>query len=276
MAIRRQDLAVLLFYFLGYSKIRNLCSRLRGQAISRFVTFHDLPRDSLPLFEANLGFLKKYTNVVSLSDFMQGHLSTTRLNVVLTFDDGYKSWATSVAPILKSLNLPATFFVASGFVGASKEQEAAYMRTNLLLSPDVACRASGLSEDDIRGLARDGFTIGGHTVSHRNLSTIFDSDEVRHEIREDRRRLATITGAKIDYFAYPFGACQNPRIDLANILRESGYIGAVTTASGSNTQDSDRFLLHRELTPASLSKWVFRARAYGNYDAVRFLKRRLG
>jgi peptidoglycan/xylan/chitin deacetylase (PgdA/CDA1 family) len=58
---------------------------------------------------------------VSLDDFFSGRLSAEKINVVITFDDGYKSWVTNVLPALKELELPATFFVSSGFVGLTKE-----------------------------------------------------------------------------------------------------------------------------------------------------------
>jgi peptidoglycan/xylan/chitin deacetylase (PgdA/CDA1 family) len=275
MCIRKQDIAVLLLHRLGYSKVRNLTLRLRGKSVSRFVTFHDLPPESVELFRAHLQFLKSHTNVVSLDDHFMGRLATDRINVVITFDDGYRSWATSAAPILRDLGLPAAFFVASGFVGLSDERQTAYLRSNLMLPPDSAQRSRGLTVDDLRALAGDGFTIGGHTSNHCDLSVIRDAQVARNEIVEDKRVLEAMTRSAVDYFAYPFGAYANPCFDVASIVRESGYRGAVTTASGFNTPQTNPYLLHRELTPVSMAASVFQARTYGNYDAIRFMKRHL-
>ena len=275
MSIRRQDLSVLLFHLLGYSTIRNGILRLQGKAVSRFVTFHDIPPSFVGRFEANLCFLKEHVNVVSLDDFFQGRLATDNINVVITFDDGYKSWVTHAAPILIKLSLPATFFVASGFVGISREQAIAFMRSKLLLMAEHSGTTGGLAQDDLRRLADQGFTIGGHTLNHSNLADLPDRNDLAYEIAEDKRRLGEITGTAIEYFAYPFGAYQHRGIDLTEIVRNSGYRGAVTTVSGFNTANTSPYLLHRELTPASMQEWVFRARACGNYDAVQFLKRRV-
>ncbi len=272
MLIRRQDIGVLFFYFLGYSKIRNLLFRLRKKPVTVIVTFHDVPRQASGRFTANLAFLRENANVVGLVDYFSGNLAMDRINVVLTFDDGYKSWTTIAAPILKRLSLPATFFLASGFVGLSRAEQATFMRTNLLLSPEQDSGIEGLSADDVQRLVADGFTIGGHTVSHCNLAEQHDRKRLIYEVAEDKRRLENVTGTRIEYFAYPFGAYRNPAIDLVEILKDCGYIGAVSTISGLNTESTNSFLLHRELTPASLSEWVFRARACGNYDAIRFLK----
>jgi len=116
--------------------------------------------------------------------------------------------------------------------------------------------------------------VGGHTLNHCNLAEPRSSVQLRYEIAEDKMRLERITGRKVDYFAYPFGAFQNPVMNVAD-LRESDYRGALTIISGFNSVGSSPYLLHRELTDASMPGPVFRARVYGNYDAVRFLKERV-
>jgi peptidoglycan/xylan/chitin deacetylase (PgdA/CDA1 family) len=40
--------------------------------------------------------------------------------VMLTFDDGYRSCRELVLPVLRALGVPATFFIATGFVGAGR------------------------------------------------------------------------------------------------------------------------------------------------------------
>ena len=272
MAILRQDLSLLLFYYLGYSNFAHLVHRLRKKTVATFVTFHDIPREALPCFEANLRFLKRNTTVVSLDDFFEAKLSSQKINVVITFDDGYKSWFVHALPILQRLQLPATFFLSSGYIGLAKADEVEFMRSRLLVTPDPGRATIGLTINDVRKMAFEGFTIGGHTLSHCNLAEARDSGQLRYEIAEDKLRLERITGRKIEYFAYPSGAYHNPEIDVTEILRECGYRGAVTTVSGFNTVETNPYLLHRELTRASMSGQVFRARVYGNYDAVRFLQ----
>ena len=273
MLIRRQDLCVLLFYYLGYSRSRNLILRLQRKPVARFVTFHDLPHEAIGCFKANLHFLKRCTNVVSLDDYFSGRLSSERINVVITFDDGFKSWISDAIPTLKELGLPATFFVSSGFVDLAKEDEAEFIRSKLLLKQTLYRKISGgLNSEDVRRIFEEGFTVGGHTLNHCNLSKLRDSVQLRYEIAQDKQRLERITGRKIKYFAYPSGAYQNPGINLTEVLRESGYSGALTTCPGLNSAMTNPYLLNRELTGASMPEQVFKARVYGNYDAVSFLK----
>jgi peptidoglycan/xylan/chitin deacetylase (PgdA/CDA1 family) len=275
MMIRKQDIYILSFYYLGYSRIRNLILRLQCKPVTRFVNFHDILPEAFSAFKANIYFLKRHTNVVSLDDFFSGRLSSKKINVVITFDDGYKSWLTHAVPVLKELGLPATFFVTSGFVGLSKEDEAEFMRSKLFVTIGPQKITKGLSFEDVRRIVKDGFTVGGHTLNHCNLGKLQDITQVRYEIAEDKMRLEKVTGVKAEYFAYPSGAYYNPEINLVGVLKESGYKGAVTTVAGFNNAKSNPFLLCRELTRASMPERVFRARVYGNYDVVCFIRERL-
>jgi len=145
----------MLLYYLGYSRIKNLILRLRRQPVSRFVTFHDLPSKTLGCFKANLHFLKQSTNVVSLADFFSGRLSSEKINVVITFDDGYKSWVSDAIPVLQELKLPATFFVSSGFVGLSREDEAEFIRSRLFLPLGPRRITGGLNFEDVRRIVEE-------------------------------------------------------------------------------------------------------------------------
>ena len=275
MLIRRQDISVLVFCWLGYSKIRNRVLRLQHKPVSKFLTFHDILPEDAGCFEANMRFLKRSTNVVSLHDYFSGRLSLRKINVVITFDDGYKSWVTEALPVLKRLELPATFFVSSGFVGLSKEDEADFIQSKLLLTPDPRRITGGLTLEDLRRIVEEGFTVGGHTLNHCNLAELQDSTQLKYEIAEDKINLERMTGKNLEFFAYPSGAYQNPELNLTEALRETGYRGAVTTISGFNTATSNPYLLYRDLTGASMPGPVFRARVYGNYDAVYFLKQKI-
>jgi len=277
MMIRKQDKSAVVLYYMGYSRIRNLYYRIKKQPLTRFVAFHDIPEESLNNFQANLFFLKSKTNVVSFDDYVKGKLSTEKINVVITFDDGYKSWVTNALDILKKFELPATFFVSSGFVGLSKKAEEQFIKTKLI-SRKVGNNniSGGLDLHDLEMLVNSGFTIGGHTKNHSNMMKIQDTNHLRIEIADDKECLETITGRRIEYFAYPSGVFQSNVGNIAKYLEQLGYKCAVTTIPGFNRVNTDRFMLRRELTYASMPELVFRAKMYGNYDVVHFLKQTIG
>jgi peptidoglycan/xylan/chitin deacetylase (PgdA/CDA1 family) len=264
----------MLFYYLGYSRIWNFIFRLQRERFTRIVAFHEIKPEAIERFEKKLQFLRRYTNVVTLDDYFSGRLSYEKVNVVITFDDGFKSWISYAVPLLKKNNLPATFFISSGFVGRTKEEEIDFIKSKLLLNTDQTENSvGGLSPKEVKSMVDDGFDVGGHTLNHINLKNIRGREKIMHEVFEDKKRLEEITGKQIKYFSYPLGVHINPDVDLAEILKDAGYHGAVTTVPGRNVWNASPYFLRRELTDASMPIGVFKARVYGNYDAVVFLKK---
>jgi peptidoglycan/xylan/chitin deacetylase (PgdA/CDA1 family) len=270
--MRKQELGVLLLYYCGYSLIRKILVRLRTTPETRIIVFHEVPNEALRNFEANLRFLAEKTYVISLDDFFLGKLTPKRTNVVITFDDGYQNWVTNALPILKDLSLPATFFVTSGFVGLSKVEAAEFNKAKLHRPMGNGCEIDSLSREGLRTIIADGFTVGGHTKDHTNLGYYRDEIMLRSEIIGDKSLLEKMTGVSIDYFAYPGGVYHNSCVNMPEVLRQSGYKGAVTTFPGINTIKTNKFLLRRELIRASMPKRIFRGRIYGNYDFVYAIK----
>src|SRR5436309_14532905 len=88
-----------------------------------------------------------------------------RTVVSLEFDDG---WADAYAArgLLSGLNLHATFFVMSGYLGAPRR----------------------LSASQVQALAADGNEIGGHTIDHPHLLSLTPDEQAR-EICNDRAAL---------------------------------------------------------------------------------------
>jgi peptidoglycan/xylan/chitin deacetylase (PgdA/CDA1 family) len=273
MLYSRQDMAVLLLYYLRFSGIRNTILRRRRSAVARFLAFHDVLPEETNKLENNLRFLKYNTNVITFDDFFSNRLRVDKINTVITFDDGYKGWIAHALPILKRLNLPATFFISSGFVGLKKHDELTYTKKNLFVKLPPRKITGGLTPADMRTLVVEGFTIGGHTLNHCSLDSINDTSKLRYEITEDKSRLEKMIGVKIDYFSYPTGAHANPQINIVDELIAAGYKGAVTVSPGFNSSETNRYLLHRDLVNDGMSLPIFKARVFGDVDAIRILKR---
>lgn len=273
MIIRKQDLSVLTLYYLGYSRIRNLVFRMQDKPVTRFLTFHDLPAAVAGDFRKNLFYLRNTTNVVSLDDYFAGRLSPKKINAVITFDDGYKSWMSTAVPLLKELCMPATFFVSSGFLDLPAEEEANFIRNRLRTNLKTT---GALKLDDLKRIVEQGFTVGGHTSNHVNLAEMRDRGEIRREILMDKQNLEAATCTAIKYFAYPFGGFCNPFVDLTAVLKEVGYEGAVTLIPGFNQNGANRYCLCREITGLPMALCVFKARVFGAYDGVNSVRKLFG
>ena len=67
-------------------------------------------------FDRQVGFLKQNFDVIGLNDLEQALTQPRGQFVMLTFDDGYRDNFELAFPILKSYGVPATFFIATGFI----------------------------------------------------------------------------------------------------------------------------------------------------------------
>jgi len=85
-------------------------------------------------------------------------------------------------------------------------------------------------------------------ITHPDLTKLRERD-AREEIRASRKWLEDTFGVAVNHFAYPLGACDER---LAAIVRESGYVTAVTTEFGVNDSETDLYRLRRIMAYRSL------------------------
>jgi peptidoglycan/xylan/chitin deacetylase (PgdA/CDA1 family) len=110
------------------------------------------------------------------------------------------------------------------------------------MQPTNGCGDAYLSWDQVRALDRSGLiTIGGHTVDHANLAGLSDHDQAA-EILDSKVGIEQQLGHPIRHFAYPYGAYNDTSI---NLVRQAGYVTAVTTLPGSYQAPGYQYTLRR-------------------------------
>jgi peptidoglycan/xylan/chitin deacetylase (PgdA/CDA1 family) len=142
-----------------------------------------------------------------------------RKEIALTFDDGpHPKFTSELLKILKSENVPATFFV----VGFMAEKY-----------PDL-----------LRAIKSGGHEIGNHTYSHVTLTKI-PSDQVLTEYRANNDAIFKITGSSVKYCRPPGGDFND------NVLRDSASLGMTTVLwtddPGDYANPGDDVLYEREV-----------------------------
>jgi peptidoglycan/xylan/chitin deacetylase (PgdA/CDA1 family) len=231
---------VILFFFTGIPFLRLIWYKKKYKALYRVIVFHEIKDSQVENFKQKIFLLKKKFNVISPQDFLTRNFSSKKLNILLTFDDGFESWFSNVVPILQKENISAIFFVdKSGF-------------------------------DLVPKLSKQGFEIGGHTLNHPRLSQL-SIDDIKRELTESKKILSQKIGKEVIFFAYPFGDAKSLNSTDKEEVRKANYHYAFTALPGINIQKTDFYLLHRDNLKLFWSNLLSLAWLYGGYDLVRRL-----
>jgi peptidoglycan/xylan/chitin deacetylase (PgdA/CDA1 family) len=209
------------------------------------VAFHRVndcvPEDGLTFspakFEKFCEFFRSQFRVIPLSEQVLGCSAAKDMGGTLsiTFDDGYRDNFEVAAPILRKLDLPATFFVVTGFVGTP---------TIAPWDRDLVRQPGWMTWDQIRSLASQGFEIGCHTDMHLDLGRA-DARSVRADLDASQRKFQEQLRGPARLFAHPFGGRDNINAQSVELVREAGFVCCVSCFGGANAATADPFSLNR-------------------------------
>jgi peptidoglycan/xylan/chitin deacetylase (PgdA/CDA1 family) len=187
----------------------NLAAQSRGRLVIAAKTF-----------EEQMRYLKAQSyRVVSLRqlyEFMSFRQQLPHKAVVLTFDDGYRSFLDYAYPVLKELGFVATLLVYTDYIGAGR---------------------NALTWDDLRRLQREGFDIQGHSKTHSDLrrkpaeSDAEYAARMKLELGDPQALFERHLGRRADILAYPYGFQDE---ELIRRVGEYGYGAAFTVRREGN------------------------------------------
>ena len=212
------------------------------------ITFHrvnDYDSSSLTLprkiFDELMEEISKNYKPISLQDLIKKIRDGKELDkktVVITFDDGYKDNILCAAPILLKYNIPATFFITSGYINTEKVFP--WDRQSNVKHPSMTW-------NEVRELVSMGFDIGAHTINHANLGMV-SLDIARTEIMGCKEQIENEINKEVNTFAYPFGGRDNVKDDVIELIRKAGFDCCCSAFGGKVTMDSDLYNLYRIAT----------------------------
>ena len=216
-----------------------------GYQLVPVLTYHDIApqargrlRMAVKTLEEQMRYLKAQGyHVVSLADLLE-HASLKRQlprkTVVLSFDDGWKSFRPHVVPILKELGFAATLFIYTDFVGAG----------------------TALTWDDLRELAREGFDIQAHSKTHGDLRRKPGESETDYtgrleaELLQPQALFRRHLGEAKPILAYPYGSHDE---EILKRLRDAGYWAALDVRRQGNPSFTPLLTLHRAQVYADMT-----------------------
>lgn len=169
---------------------------------------------------------------------------------VLTFDDGYADFASTVAPLLVARGLPATLYVTTNALHGRGSQ----------VGRGPFPSASMLSWAQVGELDGAGVEIGGHSRTHAQLDTL-PRKSLREEIDGCKWQLEDALGHSVVSFAYPYGFSSR---EVRAVVREAGWTSAASVrgaaAAFSSCEDDPlriaRLMVRADTDRARFERWT--------------------
>jgi peptidoglycan/xylan/chitin deacetylase (PgdA/CDA1 family) len=186
--------------------------------------------------------------------------------VVLTFDDGYQNFYLNVWPLLLQWRVPATLFVATGYVDTIGPFP--FDRWGCANYRRVAPEAwQPLTWSQCRKMERSGVVdIGSHSHTHRNFRG--EPDELRQDLMTSLALLKQELGPAPRAFAFPYGSARGGFVDASLIAsaRACGVTCSLTTEIRLASPATDPFTWGRLEVVDTDSSAIIRAKLEGWYD----------
>jgi peptidoglycan/xylan/chitin deacetylase (PgdA/CDA1 family) len=188
----------------GYQIVPILCYHNLGeQAKGRMLVAASSFREQMRYLKSN-GY-----RVISMGDFVEFTKLGRQLpqkSVVLTFDDGYRSFKQYAYPVLSELGFTATLFVYTDYVGAGR---------------------NALSWPELKELAAEGFEVHAHSKTHGDLRRVAGESDAQYlrrmqiELGQPQELFQKNLGRRSDIIAYPYGSWDE---SLLAKVKEYGYV----------------------------------------------------
>lgn len=214
----------------GYQRVPVLCYHqfTEGNTTDNKMVITRTEFESQMAYLADNGY--QVFSLSELAEFINGKKELPIKSVVITIDDGYKSYFEIAYPILKKYQFPSTMFVYPDFIGAG----------------------TALKWSDVKYLSKSPLVdIQSHSKTHDSLQPLPSGEpdkdyltRLKTEVEGAEKILSRRTGQKINHFAYPYG---NSSLKLVELLKKNDYELAVTVQKGSNPSFAAPFLLHRTM-----------------------------
>jgi peptidoglycan/xylan/chitin deacetylase (PgdA/CDA1 family) len=241
-----------------------------------------LAAGTLPERAACITFDDGYAdNATVAMPILQRHGLTATFFVATSFLDGGRMWNDTVIESIRNCSadrldlrdvglgyfelesLPKRRTAIDQLLGRIKYFELAQRQTTV----DLIQRAAKVVLTDelmmtsaqVQSLHWEGMKVGAHTCSHPILARLPD-DLARAEISRSKSVLEALVDAPVELFAYPNGKPgKDYLLKHALIVREAGFLAAVSTAHGVSSSATDPLQLAR-FSPWDKGRYRFGAR----------------
>ncbi|MEL7266747.1 MAG: polysaccharide deacetylase family protein [Planctomycetota bacterium] len=195
-------------------------------------------------FEQQIRYVADNFDVVSLQELQRRavHQENANMAVAITFDDGYADNCEFALPLLRSLEIPITYFVTLDNI---------VNQTPFDHDAERGCTLAPNTIEQLRRMVDDGVSIGLHARTHINLEGVTDAEVLDREIVTAVAELSNLVSAPVKYFAVPFGFPAQLTQAMVDAVQRAGLHGFCSAMGGynlperSSEQPTDAFHIRR-------------------------------
>lgn len=246
----------------------------------RILLFHDIPFAQRPAFRALVEYLAldhRFVPPSRLGEVLAGE-APHGVELLATFDDGFRSNLWAAREVLAPLGIRAVFFVSSDFPDCDVPEAARRFVGERIFggrmrAEDVPESMAPMTWAELATLREDGHAIGSHSATHVRLSTLTDAAMLEAEIAGSGARISAKLGTLVEHFAYPFGDIESITSPALAVARAQ-YRWVHSGVRGPNRAGTQPGALRREsFAPTDDPRYV-RAVIAGGLDWRYIVRRR--
>jgi peptidoglycan/xylan/chitin deacetylase (PgdA/CDA1 family) len=245
---------------------------------ARALNYHDVPPRLAGAFEEQLRYFARHfvsVGPAELADLNRGFWPHSKPGLLLTFDDGLRSHADVVAPLLERYRFTGWFNVPVGFVDTPAAEQQAFAREHRI-DFDARSYPDGriaLTWSDLQRL--DGtHEICCHTFTHRRLGPRLSAAELDLEIDQAKQRLEAGLGHPVRGFVWVGGEEWAYSRDAAERIRAAGFEYSFMTNNAVIRPHGELLQVQRTNVEAHFEPAFLHFCLSGFYDVLYLPKRR--
>jgi poly-beta-1,6-N-acetyl-D-glucosamine N-deacetylase len=226
--IIKQSLIIFFLFSVAPSQLLSISDNIEDKGII-VLMYHRFEENKYPSTNIRIADFIEHLNLIKKSQFkfvnpnnFENDLSKKKRErkILLTIDDGFKSFYHEAWPILKEEKIPFILFINTREVGTK-----GYM-----------------SWEQINEVSKEKFAhIGNHSYSHEYLIDM-QNQEIIDDIKKASSDFKNNLGYNSSFFSYPFGEYSN---NFKTIIKNLGFKYAFGQHSGVTDETKDFFELPR-------------------------------
>jgi len=245
---------------------------------ARALNYHDVPPRLAGAFEEQLRYFALHfvsVGPTELAELNRGHWPHSKPGVLLTFDDGLRSHADVVAPLLERHRFTGWFNVPIGFVETPAAEQQAFAREHR-----IDCDARDYPDGRIALTWRDLQRLDGaheiccHTFTHRRLGPRLSAAELDLEIDQAKQRLEAGLGHPVRGFVWVGGEEWAYSREAAERIRAAGFEYSFMTNNAVIRPHGELLQVQRTNVEAHFEPAFLHFCLSGFYDVLYLPKRR--